>query len=48
MSTERIINDYTYDETLAIEAYRFTKHDFSPELKKLVQWFQECVKNEKD
>ena len=48
MLGKRNLLTHTYDETLAIEAYRLIKHDFSPELKKLVKWFQECVDNEKD
>jgi nucleotidyltransferase substrate binding protein (TIGR01987 family) len=32
---------HTYDESLAMESYRLIKQDFSPELRKLVKWFQE-------
>jgi len=47
MLGKRNLLAHTYDETLAMEAYRLIKDDFSPELRKLVQWFQECSEYEK-
>ncbi len=46
MLGKRDLLAHTYDEAMAMESYRLIKHDFSPELKKLVQWFQECDENE--
>jgi nucleotidyltransferase substrate binding protein (TIGR01987 family) len=48
MLGKRILLTHTYDEALAMESYRLIKQDFSPELKKLVQWFQECKEHEEN
>ena len=46
MLGKRNLLAHTYDEALAMECYRLIKQEFAPELKKLVQWLQEC--NEKE
>ncbi len=47
MLGKRNLLAHTYDESLAKESYRLIKQEFSPEIKKLIQWFQECnVENE--
>jgi nucleotidyltransferase substrate binding protein (TIGR01987 family) len=48
MLGKRNLLAHTYDEALAMESYRLIKHDFSPELKKLVQWFQKCNEREEN
>jgi len=48
MLGKRNLLAHTYDETLAMISYRLIKQDFSPELKKLVQWFRECNKHEEN
>lgn len=48
MLGKRNLLAHTYDEALAIESYRLIKQDFSPELKKLVQWFKKCEEHEND
>jgi len=46
MLGKRNLLAHTYDEALALEAYRLIKDDFSPELRKLVKWFEECSEHE--
>ncbi len=41
MLGKRNLLAHTYDENLALEAYRLIKQHFAPEIKKLVQWFRE-------
>jgi nucleotidyltransferase substrate binding protein (TIGR01987 family) len=41
MLGKRNLLAHTYDENLAMEAYRLIKQHFAPEIKKLVQWFRE-------
>jgi Nucleotidyltransferase substrate binding protein like len=48
MLGKRNLLTHTYDEALAMESYRLIRQDFSPELKKLVQWFQECKEHEEN
>ncbi len=38
----------TYDENIAMEAYRLIKDHFAPQIEKLVQWFQEANGKEED
>jgi len=46
MLGKRNLLAHTYDEAIAMESYRLIQHEFSPEIKKLVRWFQECDENE--
>lgn len=42
MLGKRNLLAHTYDEDIAMEAYRLIKQSFAPQIEKLVQWFQEC------
>ncbi len=46
MLGKRNLMAHTYDEAMAMEAYKLIQQDYSPELRKLVQWFQECDEDE--
>ena len=48
MLGKRNLLAHTYDEAMAFESYRLIKQDFSPELKKLVQWFQQNREHEEN
>ncbi len=41
MLGKRNLLAHTYYEALAMECYMLIKQDFTPELKKLIQWLQE-------
>lgn len=42
MLGKRNLLAHTYDEDIAMEAYRLIKQSFAPQIENLVQWFQEC------
>ena len=48
MLGKRNLLAHTYDEALALESYRLIKQEFSPKLKKLVKWFQDCNEHKAD
>ena len=48
MLGKRNLFAHTYDENLAIEAYRLIQQDFTPQISKLVQWFRECNESERN
>lgn len=48
MLGKRNLLAHTYDEAMALESYRLIKQDFSPKLKKLVQWFQQSKEHEEN
>ncbi len=46
MLAKRNLLAHTYDEHLALEAYRLIKEFFAPQIELLVQWFRECDEKE--
>ena len=48
MLGKRNLLAHTYDEDIAMEAYRLIKQDFAPQIKKLVLWFHECKDKEEN
>lgn len=40
MLGKRNLLAHTYDEAIAMEAYRLIKHDFTPQIRKLIKWLQ--------
>ena len=46
MLAKRNLLAHTYDEYLAIEAYRLIKESFAPQIELLVQWIRECDEKE--
>ncbi|WP_457576238.1 nucleotidyltransferase substrate binding protein [Desulfomarina sp.] len=48
MLGKRNLLAHTYDETLAMGAYRLIKDEFSPEIRKLVHWLRNRVEYEQN
>ncbi|MCD4722844.1 MAG: nucleotidyltransferase substrate binding protein [Desulfobacula sp.] len=46
MLGKRKLLAHTYDENLAMEAYRLIKQNFAPQISKLVQWLRDCNERE--
>ena len=46
MLGKRNLLAHTYDENLAMEAYRLIKQNFAPQIIRLVQWLRDCNERE--